>query len=1152
MTDVVDVLMVNTIGPPFTTESVKTGGIGGSELEITQIAREMKRRGRSVVIANGVTERSEHDGILHIPAASAHGMKARALYVERCSSLGEARIQCQKFVVRATDVYFPGYDVNRYWLEGPAILAGVSRWQAGLFSYARNKVAIAPMLGPTPPARRVPGRFVYASAPLKGLDATLDAWRSIHRKHGATMKKAKLVIVTPGHFDFYADKMPNLTDADKAMGVSYKGSPTIEEYRKTIASAEGLFFVNTMTETFCCAAAFAERAGVRTHILCKKGLGGIPEALTNHSLLTEDPEEFERAFMDAWLSDEGREKWYADPARIPDRSPEKLGDAWEEVFGLRAGSVPSVSTAQAAPPKGGAGKVGQTVETYVVPAGPAVPPQKHAGGGPARRFWLHPRVLVGGSILSKEDGLGLAEKYGVTHLLSAESERLDDDRGFDDNKRCRVSFVDDGASIDEKLLHEALDFGVKALSAPDSVVYAHCQLGGSRGPSMGYLLVHGVFGMPAQETLAIIKAVRAPLNPQEGPDLHRGYLDSINAAISSWRAKRAAQSPESQMVAEDIPKNREPVPSEWGGDAGWLATLRRSLAVGGSEYGLFLQLWSLAVSIRASNILEIGRFKGASTFALAKALQFLDEVDWQEPKAAEQRPEVDYAKHTSKKRRKVVSVDPCPMPEAEALLKEGGVEKYVVFANVRSDQVAVGNSEEIDLLLIDGSHLFEDVRRDFNHFAPMVRRGGLIVCHDWYGWYQDGRNGSPIKKAIEEVAVGYERLLVDTGYASFVVLRKTGVGDRPILKAPARADGKPTVGLTLIARDEEKVIARAINSCKDWVDAITVVVDAATTDKTAEVAASLGAEVHVVASSGVGELVEARNAAIEIAQQRTDYVMMLDCDDTYEGRPTVDLTADVYNVRIFDGQAQYERPQIFRSKMGFRYAGCERECKNAKRHEFLFRPGSQSGGVLPGLIYRRIGGGWQDSAGARTKYLTHARDIEHHFIDHPECSRSPFYIGQSYRDAGEYAKAREWYARRARMPGWDEETYYSAFEVAHMTELLGEDPTTAYLVAYQMRPARAEPLVALAAWHRDEKRRNYALAYTFAKQAASIPRSSSEMLFVDSSIYEWKALGELGLAAHYTGRKDEAVAVFAKLVATVPEAQRQWALDQLAFAHKGP
>jgi hypothetical protein len=87
------------------------------------------------------------------------------------------------------------------------------------------------------------------------------------------------------------------------------------------------------------------------------------------------------------------------------------------------------------------------------------------------------------------------------------------------------------------------------------------------------------------------------------------------------------------MPTEGLPKNLEPLDGYFGT---FFEFLRRGLASGGSELGLPLTLFSLAVSTRASSLVEIGRFKGLSTVALASALKFND-IGWDEPQQHKQR-----------------------------------------------------------------------------------------------------------------------------------------------------------------------------------------------------------------------------------------------------------------------------------------------------------------------------------------------------------------------------------------------------------------------------------------------------------------------------------------------------------------------------------
>jgi hypothetical protein len=158
----------------------------------------------------------------------------------------------------------------------------------------------------------------------------------------------------------------------------------------------------------------------------------------------------------------------------------------------------------------------------------------------------------------------------------------------------------------------------------------------------------------------------------------------------------------------------------------------------------------------------------------------------------------------------------------------------------------------------------------------------------------------------------------------------------------------------------------------------------------------------------------------------------------------------------------------------------------------------------------------------------------------PQNTRYAFYLAQSWRDAGELETARESYLRRAAMPGFDEEVWYSLFEAARLAERLGRphhEIATGYLTAWQCRPQRAEPLVALARHHRE--RREFALACLYARQAAAIPRPD-DRLFVDEATYAWRALDELATSAWYVQARDEGRRAAERLLAEqrYPESER--------------
>lgn len=89
----------------------------------------------------------------------------------------------------------------------------------------------------------------------------------------------------------------------------------------------------------------------------------------------------------------------------------------------------------------------------------------------------------------------------------------------------------------------------------------------------------------------------------------------------------------------------------------------------------------------------------------------------------------------------------------------------------------------------------------------------------------------------------------------------------------------PTIGLCLIAKNEEENINRLYDSIQGCFDKIYLT-DTGSTDKTVEIAKSLGMEVSHF--SWIDDFSAARNYCF--SQAKTDYIMWLDLDDTLTGK----------------------------------------------------------------------------------------------------------------------------------------------------------------------------------------------------------------------------------------------------------------------------
>ncbi|MBL0209636.1 MAG: glycosyltransferase [Holophagaceae bacterium] len=315
----------------------------------------------------------------------------------------------------------------------------------------------------------------------------------------------------------------------------------------------------------------------------------------------------------------------------------------------------------------------------------------------------------------------------------------------------------------------------------------------------------------------------------------------------------------------------------------------------------------------------------------------------------------------------------------------------------------------------------------------------------------------------------------------------------------------------MIVKNESRVIRRCLDSIRPFIQA-WLIVDTGSTDGTQDIIRDHMKDIP-------GELVERpwkdfghnRSEAAELARSKADYLIFIDADNEFvapEGWRMPDLAADIYTVVLRDGESTYHRASLAANRLPWRYKGV--------LHEHLDCGGPYEPEVLEGP-YIRV-----NTDGARSqdplKFEKDARLLETALAEEPDNARYAFYLAQSYRDSAQPLKAREAYLRRAAMGGWDEEVWYSLLEVAKLSQQLDMDEELvirAYMTAHRVRPIRAEALCYLAAYCR--ARHRYSQGFGFAKEAAAIPRPE-DILFLDDSVYTWRALDEWSILAYWTGQ----------------------------------
>jgi hypothetical protein len=351
-----------------------------------------------------------------------------------------------------------------------------------------------------------------------------------------------------------------------------------------------------------------------------------------------------------------------------------------------------------------------------------------------------------------------------------------------------------------------------------------------------------------------------------------------------------------------------------------------------------------------------------------------------------------------------------------------------------------------------------------------------------------------------------------------------------------------SICLNMIVRDEAAVIERCLASVRPFIDH-WVIVDTGSLDDTPQriekTLSGVPGELHHCPWRDFGHN---RTEALNLARTHGDYLLFIDADETLgadAGATWPRLDGPAYSLEARYAELRYDRVSLVATALSWRWVGV--------LHEYLEagRPVTQP----------RIPGFWIDvrPEGARSsdprKFDKDAEILTAALKNEPDNGRYVFYLSQSYRDCGQLELARQRYRQRAAMGGWDEEAWYSLYEVARLTERLGdnhESIVAAYLCAYQARPQRAESLVALAAYLRG--RSEWHNVYLFARVAAETP-PTTDRLFVDLNAYQWRGKDELALAAFYTDRKAEAQRLWRELLANpaVPKVEHARIEANLGF-----
>ena len=321
-----------------------------------------------------------------------------------------------------------------------------------------------------------------------------------------------------------------------------------------------------------------------------------------------------------------------------------------------------------------------------------------------------------------------------------------------------------------------------------------------------------------------------------------------------------------------------------------------------------------------------------------------------------------------------------------------------------------------------------------------------------------------------------------------------------------------TICIGLIVKNESLNIRQTLEAVKPIIDS-WVICDTGSTDDTESIAKE-------VLKGIPGEYVHRpwvnfgynRTEVAALTKDKADYSLMLDADFTVvlDGFDKNKLVDDQYDLIIRWFGTSFYNPLLFSNRLSWKSVGVV--------HEYWYAEGVKTRSKFSALSLNHDRHG-----AARPKGLNDLKLLEQGIIDEPNNPRYHFYLANTLRDVGNYERAIEIFEKRIDMKGWDEEVFYSKYQIGLCYELLGELEAAIvyYLRAWEYRPTRAEPLWRAAAICR--KRGEYNQAYLFANKGMEIP-FPNDIIFVDRPTYAYVLRFERSIAASYIGKIEEAIA----------------------------
>jgi hypothetical protein len=273
--------------------------MGGSEFQAILLLEELAKEGYKVICLNNCNTESFINGVLYAPNTytNKYKFKCNNLIIHRYSDI--PKIASKKAFMWATDLNGV-HNLKFYKLfeQKKLTLITLSQFHNDLFPKFWDKHVIYFMIPDWVYEYSIPENkknFIYASSLMKGYSSTLPLWKYL-KNEKILSQTDMLNVCLPG----YDNPVQDISDED--YGVNYLGTLKFKEVVELMAKCRGMFYVNTMPETFGISVVLADILKTTPFVYGVNGLGSLPELVDNKNLTT-DMQEYINMFKNYSIKD---------------------------------------------------------------------------------------------------------------------------------------------------------------------------------------------------------------------------------------------------------------------------------------------------------------------------------------------------------------------------------------------------------------------------------------------------------------------------------------------------------------------------------------------------------------------------------------------------------------------------------------------------------------------------------------------------------------------------------------------------------------------------------------------------------------------------------------------------------------------------------